>query len=144
MSPRKVRLVVNAIRGQKATVAETRLQFMQQRAAQPVLKLLRSAMANAVNNFQLSKESLTIAKITADGGPSLKRFSPRAFGRAAPIRQRTAHIMITLTSPEAGRAKAVAETTEKTTKKSAAEAKKPAAARAKKAKAPSVKKEAAS
>ncbi len=96
MSPRKVRLVIDAIRGLGVLDAETRLTFMKQGAARPVLKLLRSAMANAEHNFHVSKDQLAIKTITADGGPTLKRFTPRAFGRAAPIRKRTTHIELIL------------------------------------------------
>ncbi|MSR85283.1 50S ribosomal protein L22 [Candidatus Uhrbacteria bacterium] len=96
MSPRKVRLVIDAVRGLRALEAQTRLQFIKKDASRPVLKLLQSAMANASHNAQMKKEDLFIKKITADGGPSLKRFSPRAFGRAAPIRKRTSHIEIVL------------------------------------------------
>ena len=100
MSPRKVRLVVDAVRGLPVAAAETRLQFIKKDAALPVLKLLRSAVANAEHNFKLRKEDLVVATITADGGPTLKRSRPRAFGRAAAIRKRTTHINITL-SPKA-------------------------------------------
>ncbi|HEU0051146.1 MAG TPA: 50S ribosomal protein L22 [Patescibacteria group bacterium] len=96
MSPRKVRLVIDAVRGAQALNAETQLSFMKQAAALPVLKLLRSAMANAEHNFHLHKEDLFIKTITADGGPALKRFRPRAFGRGAPIRKRTTHIQLVL------------------------------------------------
>jgi large subunit ribosomal protein L22 len=96
MSPRKVRLVVDAVRGLNARAAETRLTFLDKGAAEPVLKLLRSAMANAEHNFQLAKESLYIKTIVADGGPTQKRFRPRAQGRAAPIRKRTTHVTIVL------------------------------------------------
>lgn len=96
MSPRKVRLVIDAVRGMSAVKAETRLQFIQKGAAEPVLKLLRSAMANAEHNNKLRKEDLTIKTITADGGPMIKRSRARAFGRAAPIRKRTTHITIVL------------------------------------------------
>lgn len=96
MSPRKVRLVINAIRGLDAQTAETRLRFMAQGAADPVLKLLRSAMANAEHNFHLNRSDLKVQTITADGGPSLKRARPRAFGRSAPIRKRTTHINLVL------------------------------------------------
>lgn len=99
MSPRKVRLVVDSIRGLKATEAETRLQFMKRHAAKPVLKLLRSGMANAEHNFQLQRENLTVATITADGGPVLKRSRPRAMGRGAPIRKPTTHIKLILSTP---------------------------------------------
>ncbi len=96
MSPRKVRLVVNTIRGLSVAAAETRLNFLPKLAAQPVLKLLRSAVANAEHNFKLDKKDLFVRHIVADGGPTLKRFRPRAFGRAAPIRKRTTHISLIL------------------------------------------------
>ncbi|MBM3204485.1 50S ribosomal protein L22 [Candidatus Uhrbacteria bacterium] len=96
MSPRKVRLVIDAIRGLSAERAETLLQFMKKDAAEPVLKLLRSAMANAEHNFQLKRGDLMVKFIVADGGPTLKRFQPRAFGRGAPIRKRTTHISLIL------------------------------------------------
>jgi len=101
MAPRKVRLVVDAVRGLSAREAETRLVFMNKAAARPVRKLLQSAMANAEHNFHLSKDSLKIKSITVDGGPTLKRSRPRAFGRAAPIRKRTAHVNIVLTDEAA-------------------------------------------
>lgn len=97
MSPRKVRLVIDVVRGMPATAAETRLKFLQKGASLPVLKLLQSAMANAEHNFHLRKEDLVISTITADGGPTLKRSRARAFGRSAPIRKRTTHIQIVLT-----------------------------------------------
>ncbi len=100
MSPRKVRLVINAVRGLPAVEADTRLQFMQKGAARPVLKLLRSAMANAEHNFQLHAETLVIKTITADGGPTTKRSRPRAMGRSAPIRKRSTHIHLVLAVPE--------------------------------------------
>lgn len=96
MSPRKVRLVVNAIRGLNVQAAETRLTFLEKSAAEPVLKLLRSAAANAEHNFHLNKETLFVKSIVADGGPTLKRSRPRAFGRSAVIRKRTTHITIVL------------------------------------------------
>ena len=96
MSPRKVRLVINTIRGLDAQTAETRLRFMAQGPAEPVLKLLRSAMANAEHNFHLKREDLLVKTITADGGPTVKRSRPRAFGRSAPIRKRTTHINLVL------------------------------------------------
>lgn len=96
MSPRKVRLVIDTIRGLNVRIAETRLIFMKKDVALPVLKLLRSAMANAEHNFKLSKEGLIVARVTADGGPTLKRSRARAFGRSAPIRKRTTHINLVL------------------------------------------------
>ena len=100
MSPRKVRLVINAIRGLPVAAAETRLLFLPKLASEPVLKLLRSAIANAEHNFHLKKDDLVVKTITADGGPTLSRSRPRAFGRAAPIRKRTTHINITLTTKD--------------------------------------------
>ncbi|MBI4139248.1 50S ribosomal protein L22 [Candidatus Uhrbacteria bacterium] len=96
MAPRKVRLVVDLIRGLSVSEAETRLTFLKRDAARPVLKLLRSAIANAEHNFKLDRTTLVVKTITADGGVTLKRFRPRAMGRAAPIRKRTTHINLTL------------------------------------------------
>ncbi len=96
IAPRKVRLVVDTVRGLAAQTAETRLTFLQKGAAEPVLKLLRSAMANAEHNFQIAKDSLYIKHIVADAGSTIKRFRPRAFGRAATIRKRMTHVTIIL------------------------------------------------
>lgn len=100
MSPRKVRLVVDAIRGKSVQQAEHILQFHPRLAARPVLKLLQSAIANAEHNFKLDRTTLTVGTVKADGGPTLKRYRPRAFGSAASILKRTTHITIILTSPE--------------------------------------------
>lgn len=96
MSSRKVRLVIDLIRGARVEKAQTQLRFANKLAAEPVLKLLNSAIANAVNNFQLNKDDLKITSITADEGPILDRFHPRAHGRAMPIRKRSTHISIIL------------------------------------------------
>ena len=96
MTPRKVRLVADMIRGVKAQVAIDRLAVSKKWATEPVLKLLKSAMANATHNFKLDKDKLKVMTIYVDGGPTLKRFRPRAFGRAATIRKRTCHIGIVL------------------------------------------------
>jgi large subunit ribosomal protein L22 len=96
MSPRKVRLVVNLIRGMNVANAQSQLSFMKKAAAEPVLKLLNSAIANAIHNFSLNPDSLYIKSIAVDGGPTLGRWRARAFGRAAPIRKRTSHISIVL------------------------------------------------
>ena len=95
--PRKVRLVVDVIRGRKVTTALHNLSLLNKRAALPILKLLQSAIANAKHNFSLSAENLRVAKITVDGGPVLKRWMPKAHGRATPIRERTSHIQLVLT-----------------------------------------------
>ena len=96
MSPRKIRLVVDLIRGMDVQKAQEQLGFMKKHAAKPVLKLLNSAMANAEHNFQLKKEDLYVKYVVADGGPVLKRWRPRAFGRAAGIRKRSTHISMIL------------------------------------------------
>lgn len=100
MSPRKVRLVIDLIRGARVEKAQTQLRFANKAAAEPVLKLLNSAIANAVNNFQLNKDDLKIVSITADEGPILDRWQPRAHGRAMPIRKRSSHISIVLEEVE--------------------------------------------
>lgn len=96
MSPTKVRVVVNVVKGMGVNEATAQLQFMKRLAKEPVLKLLNSAIANAVNNFQLDRNNLYIKIFTVDGGPMLKRWRPRAFGRAGMIRKRMSHLHIIL------------------------------------------------
>jgi large subunit ribosomal protein L22 len=96
MSPRKVRLVIDTIRGKSVPDAVTRLTFLRKDASLPVLKLLKSAMANAEHNFNLEPAKLRVKSVTADGGPTIKRFRPRAHGSAGPIKKRTSHIMLVL------------------------------------------------
>lgn len=94
MAPRKVRLVVDLIRGISVEEAEKRLNFLKKDAARPVLKLLQSAIANAEHNFKLERSRLMVKTIAVDAGTTLKRFRPRAMGRSAPIRKRTSHITL--------------------------------------------------
>ncbi len=94
MSPRKVRLVLDLIRNQKATEAVETLRFVQKAAARPVLKVLESALANAEHNHKLEREQMIIVDCYADMGPTIHRATPRAMGRAHPIRKRTSHIWI--------------------------------------------------
>jgi large subunit ribosomal protein L22 len=96
ISPRKTRMLVDLIRGKNALVAESQLRWQPGKPAIVVLKLLRSAIANAVHNSDLVKESLTIKSIMVDGGPVLKRFTPKAFGRGTAIRKPTSHITLVL------------------------------------------------
>jgi large subunit ribosomal protein L22 len=96
MAPRKVRLVVDLVRGKKAKEAENILSFTTKRAANVVLKLLRQAVANAKNNFRLDESDLYISKIIVNEGPKLKRFMPRARGSAYEIQKKTSHIEIIL------------------------------------------------
>ncbi|MEK7122024.1 MAG: 50S ribosomal protein L22 [Patescibacteria group bacterium] len=97
ISPRKVRLAADLMRNQKVQKAMKQLTFLNKRAALPLKKILESALANARNNFGIKDESrLYVKEIRIDQGPMLKRFRPRAFGRAAMIRKKTSHISITL------------------------------------------------
>jgi large subunit ribosomal protein L22 len=94
MSPHKVRRVLDQIRGRSYQEALIVLEFMPYRACEPVLKVLRSAVANAEHNQGLNPAGLTISHAYADQGPSLKRYRPRAQGRAYQIRKPTCHITI--------------------------------------------------
>ena len=96
VAPRKVRLLVDLIRGKRVEDALVQLQFSKKHAAIPVKKLLESAVANAVHNHQAIPESLVITTAFVDEGRILKRWMPRAMGRATPIRKRTSHITLVL------------------------------------------------
>ena len=98
LTPMKARRVVNLIRGLDAAAAASVLQFSPQAASKPVAKLLASAVANAENNQSLDPSTLIVDTIYVDEGPTLKRFQPRAQGRAFRIRKRTCHITIELVS----------------------------------------------
>jgi large subunit ribosomal protein L22 len=98
MTPMKVRRVVDLIRGMEAREALSVLQFAPQAASEPVAKVLASAMANAEHNQQLDPESLIVSVAYVDEGPTMKRFRPRAQGRAYRIRKRTSHITIEVES----------------------------------------------
>jgi large subunit ribosomal protein L22 len=95
-TPRKTRLVADLIRGKNVSEAESILKFTDRRAAAPLLKLLASAKANAVNNHDMFEDALFVHTIQVGDGPTLKRFLPRARGRADLLRKRTSHIEITL------------------------------------------------
>ncbi|AFZ52662.1 MAG: 50S ribosomal protein L22 [Geminocystis sp.] len=94
MSPFKVRRVLNQIRGRSYREALILLEFMPYRACEPIVKVLRSAVANAEHNQGLDPNDLVISQAFADGGPTLKRYRPRAQGRAYQIRKRTCHITV--------------------------------------------------
>ena len=98
MTPRKVRRVVDLIRGLPAEQAQAVLRFAPQAASEPVGKVLDSAIANAENNAQLPVESLVVREAYVDEGPTLKRFQPRAQGRAYRINKRTSHITVVVES----------------------------------------------
>ena len=99
-APRKARLVVDHIRGRSVDEAVALLTHTPRGAAQDVLKLLRSCVANAENNHGYDADELRIARAYVDEGPTLKRFRPRAQGRATRIRKRTSHMTITLVPKE--------------------------------------------
>lgn len=94
MSPFKVRRVLDQIRGRSYREALIILEFMPYRACEPIVKVLRSAVANAEHNEGLDPSDLVISQAFADGGPTLKRYRPRAQGRAYQIRKRTCHITV--------------------------------------------------
>ena len=96
MSPRKTRLVANLLSGMPAEKAIIQLENMTKISAGPMLKLLRSAIANAKHNYEMKEDGLTLKKIIVNDGPILRRWMPRAMGRATPIRKRSSHIEITL------------------------------------------------
>jgi large subunit ribosomal protein L22 len=94
LSPTKARRVVNLVRGLPAKEALTVLQFAPQAASEQVYKVLASAIANAENNERLDPDALLVSEAYVDEGPTLKRFRPRAQGRAYRIRKRTCHITV--------------------------------------------------
>ncbi len=94
ISPRKVRLVANLIRGLQVDEAEKVLEFTVKRSSDPILKLLKSAIANAEHNYNLKRAQLFVTEIKVDGGPIIKRYRPRARGVAFPIQKKTSHITI--------------------------------------------------
>lgn len=105
IAPRKVRLVVNLIKGMEVKRAELELKNLSKRFSLPLLKLLKSALANAKNNFEFGERNFYIKELRVDSGSMLKRYRPRAFGRAAMIRKRTSHVNLTLATREVFSAK---------------------------------------
>ena len=96
MSPRKVKVVIDMIRGKSAKEAAAILTYTPKAACEPVLKVLNSAIANAENNLDMNRDDLYVAEIYANQGPTLKRYRARARGSASPIRKRTSHITVIL------------------------------------------------
>lgn len=96
IAPRKTRMIVDLIRRKRIDEAKAILSFIRKKGAEPILKLLNSASANATNNFQLDLSNLYISKITVDEGRKLKRWMPRARGRAAEIQKKTSFITLIL------------------------------------------------
>jgi len=95
-APRKVRQVVDLVRGKRVPEAQSILLFTVNKSARPVLKLLNSAVASAKHDLHLDESNLFISKITVDEGPKLKRWHPMSRGRAYPIIKRSSHIVLVL------------------------------------------------
>jgi large subunit ribosomal protein L22 len=96
MSPRKARLVLDLIRGKHVEEARRILKFTPKAAAHDIAKVLNAAIANAEHSLRVPADTLFVTAAFADGGPTLKRFMPRAQGRATEIRKRTCHIHLTV------------------------------------------------
>lgn len=96
IAPRKVRLVADLIRGKHVEEALNILQFANKRSSTPLAKLLNSAVANADQKEGVDVDRLFVQTITVDGGPLMKRYRPRAMGRATPVLKRTSHVTIKL------------------------------------------------
>ena|SRR5215203_271152 len=100
IAPRKARLIADQVRGMHIEKARALLQFSPRGAAHDIHKLINSAAANAENNHDLVGDEMRVSSITVDEGPTLRRFRPRAMGRATPINKRTSHIAVALTPVE--------------------------------------------
>jgi len=103
ISPQKMRLVADLVRGKPVEEAEVLLRYVPKRAARVIQKVVKSAAANAEHNLDLDRASLYVAKIYVDGGPVLKRWHPRQRGRAYPILRRTSHVTVVVRAAGEGR-----------------------------------------
>ncbi|UCZ53374.1 50S ribosomal protein L22 [Bacillus shivajii] len=102
IAPRKARLVVDLIRGKEVGEAISILRHTPKKASPIVEKLLNSAIANAEHNYEMEPDNLVVSKVYVDEGITLKRFRPRAMGRASRINKRTSHITVVLTEKKEG------------------------------------------
>lgn len=102
LTPRKARLVADLVRNKNVDEALTILKFTNKKAAPVISKVLSSAIANAVNNFDMDEENLYVSKILIDAGPLIKRMKPRAMGRADIIHKKTSHITVTVSEKKEG------------------------------------------
>ena len=110
ITPRKVRVVADLIRGKNVNAALAQLAYVEKRAAEPVAKLLRSAVANAeqaAKNQQFDADALRVKSLMVDQGPSLRRYMPRAMGRAFKVLKKTSHIALTISDEAAPKKKRV-------------------------------------
>jgi large subunit ribosomal protein L22 len=106
MAPRKVRAIVNLVKGKDADYAMNQLEFMIRKPANPIKKLLKSAIADAENNFHLNKENLFIKKFLVNEGVKLRRFKAKGFGRAALIQKKISRVVLVLSERVPGLKKA--------------------------------------
>lgn len=104
LAPRKMRLVTNLVKGMNVNSALVQLQHTNKKGAPMVFKLLKSAVANAKNNFSLDSDYLFIKSITADMAATMTRYFPRARGSAFPIRRKTCHVSVVLEERKSGKA----------------------------------------
>ncbi len=102
LSPKKVRQVVNLIRGKSVDEALAILRYTPKRASEAVTKVVKSATANAENNLQMNKDELFVTACYVDQGPTYKRYKPRAMGRADIMRRRTSHITVVVGDKKEG------------------------------------------
>jgi large subunit ribosomal protein L22 len=96
VSPRKARLVTDLVKGKKVEEALNILAFTKKAFAKTLTKVINSAVANAQQNKQMDVDTLMVKRISVDGGPTLKRYIPRAMGRATMVRKRTSHVTVVL------------------------------------------------
>lgn len=99
-SPRKIKRVIDAVRGKSVPEVMSLLRFMPQKGARILEKVLKSAIANAKNNYKLNEADLKIQELYVNKGLVMKRWHPRARGRAFPIKKRTSHVTVCLTAKE--------------------------------------------
>lgn len=102
LSPRKARMVVDLIRGKKLEEALAILRYTPNKATEAVTKVVKSAAANAEHNNEMDKDELIISQVYVDQGPTLKRFMPRAMGRADVMRRKTSHITVVVSDKKEG------------------------------------------
>ncbi|WP_202081244.1 50S ribosomal protein L22 [Caldalkalibacillus salinus] len=102
IAPRKVRLVIDLIRGKQVGEAIAILKHTPKAASPVIEKVLMSAVANAEHNYEMNPDNLVVSEIVCDEGPTLKRFRPRAMGRASRINKRTSHIKVVVTEQKEG------------------------------------------
>ena len=99
-APRKIQRIVDVVRGMSAAGALTQLKFMPQKAARILEKVIKSAVANAKHNYKMEESKMIIQEAFVNKGVVMKRFQPRARGRAFPIKKRTSHVTVSLISSE--------------------------------------------